>query len=884
MKTAGKSTIGAVKAAGRGAVAGMKYDFANRFTNPMRGTGGIKGYLGGAGTYGSGGNGTTATNIVQNDLGVYALSQMLDREFKRIATAAPSTDGNLTTPLDNVPEVAGDNLPYIVRILERNVVLVDQKVQAVGRNVRKTDDLVEHAKKMLDRTNTLIENNTRALSAQRFKELEDKMEQSQAIAALDARVQNEVETQVSALEERLRAEFGNQGGDIISSILGLFGKTVIGPGSTRSMSGALGLLGAVGAGSVVMAPSFAQASNQPNQTLDSLYTNMQQDNAFSRFMGMQNEEGSGDNPNQADYEKLMGRVSNSKTDRATIVSTDLYDLAARAAFISADDLSFSSKRSTSVTSDGTVTITAKQEIVLDAPVIRLNGVVVAGGASSFSQNQGGGEGGDNGTTPSKKKGMWGSDMPEFGRKPSTPEGVSPLNGDETINTTEGGDRVSEAFRYFKSKGWSDEQAAAIVGNYQGESGKDIDFTNNTGDGGAAFGAAQWNRNGSPDRYENFKKLYGKDLTEATWEEQMEFTNWELTSDDPNNRMQKKAGDLLRKATTSSEGALIVSQYYERPNAAYANNQGRIDNADAIMKKKDKYLAEDQNNPILTKNKKTDEATFKGDAPEGYHTGMAPIKMTNDGATRHYDIDPALKQKLQESVYTTYGPGYSVEVYSGGQDAAGRKKLGSSSRHNIDKDGEGQAADVYVIDPNGKRVVGDDLGKLGQYWQAKDYGGTGLEMHGGGIHLDGHTDRAKTWNYGNETKGARQAVAEGVKGKLPDDLHYIQDEKPGWIDDPKTAGVEPKSWGNENSTTLDKPITQADVDAMYGGIYDSPIATANTMGDVIASQPVMPEDLPPKTIATTPTMPSGPKSRKRKNTHDGVNMSAIDMATEADSNS
>ena len=884
---AGRATVGGARAVGRAAVFGIKNEFANRAFNTSNQ--GLAGYLGRSGSRNS-----SSTNVTQNDLGVYALSQMLEREFNKIAGLQPPLSGSLSTPLDNIPPVGSDNLPYVVRLLERNILMVDQKVQAIGHDIRKTDDLVKYAKNMLDRTNRLIENNSRALSAQRFKELEDKMEQAQAIASLDARVQEEIQAQINDLEIRLRKEFGNQGG-ILESILGIFGRGVRGPGASRSRAGSLALLGGVAAGGTVLAPTLTQAALRPNQTLESLQKLDEDQKSLTNFMGQVGSvgDGSSDAPNSADYERLMGRISDSKTDRATMVSTDLYNLAARAAFISADDLHLTSKRSTTMSSDGTITIASKQEIVLSAPLIRLNGIVVTGSADALnemSEGRGGDRGGGGGggdTTPTKKQGMWGTDLP-FPPKstPSTPEGVSPLNGDETINATEGGDRVSEAFRYFKSKGWSDEQAAAIVGNLQQESGPTIDFTNNTGDGGAAFGAAQWNINGSPDRYANFKKLYGKDLTDSTWEEQLEFINWELTSSDKNNGMQKRAGDLLKKTTNVKDAALIVSDYYERPNKQYAHNNGRIENSEKILEKKDKYAAQDKENPILTKREQTRSAVFQGEAPEGYRTGMAPLKMTNDGATRHYDIDPKLAANLQEAVYTTYGPGYSVEVYSGGQDEAGRRKLDSSTRHNIDDERHGQAADVYVIDPDGNRVKGDGLGRLGQYWQAKGYGGTGLEMHGGGIHLDNHTDRATTWNYGHETKGARQAVAAGKQGVLPDDLHYIKNDiKPAWaekIDRDATRGIGPATASIEEPKVSESE--QARIDKMYAGIYDQPLATANTMGEVIASQPVMPEDLPPKTIATTPVMPSGPKGRKRKNTHDGVNMSSSDMVSEADSNS
>ena len=60
----------------------------------------------------------------------------------------------------------------------------------------------------------------------------------------------------------------------------------------------------------------------------------------------------------------------------------------------------------------------------------------------------------------------------------------------------------------KGGGYTLEQAAGIVGNLQAESGANLDHTADTGDGGNAYGIAQWNRVASPDRVANFEKEMG----------------------------------------------------------------------------------------------------------------------------------------------------------------------------------------------------------------------------------------------------------------------------------------------------------------------------------------------------------------------------------------
>jgi hypothetical protein len=132
----------------------------------------------------------------------------------------------------------------------------------------------------------------------------------------------------------------------------------------------------------------------------------------------------------------------------------------------------------------------------------------------------------------------------------------------------------------------------------------------------------------------------------------------------------------------------------------------------------------------------------------------------DNTTRNRPLAPQLASSIEKAVETVYGPGYKAQVYSGGQAGAneGGPRVGST-RHD-----HGNAGDVYIVDPTGKRVTGDGLAPLAKYWQAQGLGGTGLEMNGGGIHLDGHSDRATAWNYagqgGRFTPAQAQAIQEG----------------------------------------------------------------------------------------------------------------------------
>ena len=135
------------------------------------------------------------------------------------------------------------------------------------------------------------------------------------------------------------------------------------------------------------------------------------------------------------------------------------------------------------------------------------------------------------------------------------------------NKLRGGGPVAAGatIEFFRSKGWTEQQAMGIAANLEQESG----FRHNAvGDGGNAYGIAQWHK----DRQENFRKFSGKDIRESTPAEQLEFVNYELTRG-----AEKSAGDRLRMTGTAYDAAATVSRYYERPadKDGEAERRGRL---------------------------------------------------------------------------------------------------------------------------------------------------------------------------------------------------------------------------------------------------------------------------------------------------------------------
>lgn len=118
-------------------------------------------------------------------------------------------------------------------------------------------------------------------------------------------------------------------------------------------------------------------------------------------------------------------------------------------------------------------------------------------------------------------------------------------------------------KFFMAKGWTREQSAGIVANLIQESGLNPGVT---GDGGSAYGIAQWHE----DRQKDFQNYTGKSIIGSSATEQMEFVNHELTAG-----KERAAGNRLRSATTASQAGSDVSKYYERPllREAEAANRG-----------------------------------------------------------------------------------------------------------------------------------------------------------------------------------------------------------------------------------------------------------------------------------------------------------------------
>lgn len=149
----------------------------------------------------------------------------------------------------------------------------------------------------------------------------------------------------------------------------------------------------------------------------------------------------------------------------------------------------------------------------------------------------------------------------------------------------------------------------------------------------------------------------------------------------------------------------------------------------------------------------DGTTFNGPS------GQTKLRYANQNAIRSRRVTPELETKLDRSVAAVFGPGYTVEIFSGGQAKKGtsrRSVVGysrtGSTRHDDHGNG-GRAADVYIYGPDGKKVRDRaKLTRLKNYWLSRGMGSVGTFMSDFGMHLDELTQdelgpgQGLTWDY------------------------------------------------------------------------------------------------------------------------------------------
>ena len=151
----------------------------------------------------------------------------------------------------------------------------------------------------------------------------------------------------------------------------------------------------------------------------------------------------------------------------------------------------------------------------------------------------------------------------YGETP--PPAPAPTAATSAAGGTGASNQDQAAMAYFQAQGWSREQAAGLAANIKRESAFNAGAV---GDGGKAYGIAQWH----PDRQAEFQKKFGKPIQGSSIEEQMAFMHYELTQGN-----ERGAGAKLRGTSNAADAAAAVSMHYERPadRAGEAAKRGQL---------------------------------------------------------------------------------------------------------------------------------------------------------------------------------------------------------------------------------------------------------------------------------------------------------------------
>lgn len=167
--------------------------------------------------------------------------------------------------------------------------------------------------------------------------------------------------------------------------------------------------------------------------------------------------------------------------------------------------------------------------------------------------------------------------------------------------------------------------------------------------------------------------------------------------------------------------------------------------------------------------KTPDAAYSNVPTVGYES-IVSQEQSRLAGIRRLPLQEDLAREMAITMMQVYGPGHRAVTFSGGQAKRGTKGPRTGSRrHDL-----GGASDTYIYGPDGKMISQVEYAKFAQAWLAANKGSIGLQMSGGGMHIDKHkketlnpTKEAPFWTYGKLSRGARNLANKGLAGEHPE---------------------------------------------------------------------------------------------------------------------
>lgn len=261
-------------------------------------------------------------------------------------------------------------------------------------------------------------------------------------------------------------------------------------------------------------------------------------------------------------------------------------------------------------------------------------------------------------------------------------------------------------------GWSKEAAIGIAANLFYESGGDHTAV---GDGGKAYGLAQWH----PDRQELFKKKFGKDIRESSLSEQVAFIDYEMR-----NGGERKAGKEMMKVTSASEAAGVFVRKFERP----ADPDGESTKRTAFAVKIEKNYKDLDTDKVKSGEIAPPEVKEQKEQKEVKDEISRPIEKKEGGGflSSFFGGDKSAKQGLPSSsgsAFDAYGDASvsaadniptstKAAISSGGPIVGGGSSGSSSDEGPSDFDTEADLGDSVAKYESGKKGVASISGGKG----------------------------------------------------------------------------------------------------------------------------------------------------------------------------
>lgn len=834
---------------------------------------------------------------------------LVDMRLRNLAaTLHTSTSSSIVdTPLQSLGGYFQD--PTLsARILNTNITLVDTKVRAVAKDARDAQEDVRKVRAGVDEANRMIDEMVRDHDRERFRKIEEDMEARKATSDMvDAKIaealrnhggRDGIEEQVPGIIESVLQAVASVAGATVGGLAGGAAAGAAGAAATGAIRGAGGVLGGVlgglatvgglaGAAWLASTSSLGRDDEVPVTTQD--IEDWNREEAYRKEKGLPplmygdpmlhkgadqvqappvTVEGQG-----ADFVNLMSENDRSRfndSNQNFIGDFTLFNVLSRNFWIQSERLDISTKSDASISSEGVLRLSSTNRIVLEAPAVEIIGMLI-NDRSRIDREYGSGEGEGYGAG-----GYGGLGDPQKPKGPRTGFGRA-----SNLQPGEGGSSGG-GFAGGGISGTGGETGATIA---SGESGGANYNAYNTGTAGKYGGPIDFSQYtlGEVMAMQSSRKVFAVgryQIVPGTMKEAVAALGL-----DPNQQFSPEMQEMIyreyliagkrpaikRYITGESDNLTAANLAFAQEFAAVADpNTGRsyydgvAGNSSSISPAQmQKALKEERrryqeniaagmspdeawsnlSGTVVGGGGATQQDTVADQSGQFPGAPMTHSNQTSAGVTRDDPITSDLQRKIQEAVYRIYGPGYTVDVYSGGQEHG--HGVGST-RHD-----DGKAADVHVTGPDGKRISGDGLSPLVQYWIGSGYGGAAAGMGGGGIHLDEHSSRAPTWMYKHTTGGNREAAELGKKGILPDNLYDL----------PKQEAVQVEK-------APEPAFTEGPVKS--GGDSDRSEQDRGARGNVPTDKP---EQL------NIIVKGGGNQARvKVPNTHDGVNMSASGLAS------